>query len=217
MKQQDYSLADAESIFTRYHTPPNIRLHGKRVADVCAFIGREFEDQVDMNMLVFGAVIHDFQKMVGKLQIELKYFKEPPSYQDMDTWREQTIKHQGLDHANAASNELMELGYPEKLAILVFKHDYSRIDDPDLAPRTLEEKILFYADKRVLHHGVVSLDERFVDGEKRYPETTKRVGYEIKKAATYELEREIFESISINESDIIEGSIEKDLFTHYLV
>ena len=43
------------------------------------------------------------------------------------------------------------------------KHAYKAVisDDPDMRPLTREEKIVTYADKRVAHNKIVSLEERF--------------------------------------------------------
>jgi len=57
---------------------------------------------------------------------------------------------------------LLEIG-EKKLANLVRKHDFWRIDHL----KDWEEKILYYADKRVEADKIVSLEKRFEEGRKR--------------------------------------------------
>jgi hypothetical protein len=53
-------------------------------------------------------------------------------------------------------------------------------------PSVSEEEIVNYADKRVMHDRIVSLEERFVDLKERYGENVKAMDY-LKR-----LQREIY-------------------------
>jgi hypothetical protein len=57
------------------------------------------------------------------------------------------------------------------MANLVEKHDFSQIDNL----KTLEEKILYYADKRVYENKIVSLQTRIDESRKKYPNISKEV------------------------------------------
>ncbi|MBD3204479.1 HDIG domain-containing protein [Candidatus Woesearchaeota archaeon] len=87
--------------------------------------------------------------------------------------------------------------YP-RLADIIKKHMlYEILDGFD----TWEQKIVYYADKRVNHDKIVSLKQRFDYLEKRYPpkdkEKRKKV-YEL----NIELEKEIFSKIDIKPDGI---------------
>ena len=104
-------------------------------------------------------------------------------------WKRLGEKYPG-GHEAACSRFLCEKGYPE-LAQMILPHRISAVDDPDLL-KTTEQKIIFYADKRILYDRVVSLDERFDDFAARYGE-----GWETQEAKgwrrkTKELEEELF-------------------------
>lgn len=100
--------------------------------------------------------------------------------------------NKGADHANSAYKYLIQLNENE-IAVIIKKHEFDCILAENLAdrPQSLEEKILYYADKRVLHDKVVSIEERLEDGIQRYfngipPENEKAYLKSIK-----ELEREL--------------------------
>ena len=71
------------------------------------------------------------------------------------------------DHVVEGYGLVNSLGFPE-VAILIKKHGLANLDNDEFAPITLEEKVVFYADKRVTNDKVVSLDERFEYIKQRY-------------------------------------------------
>lgn len=71
------------------------------------------------------------------------------------------------NHVAEGAKLLKSLGLPE-VAEVVKKHSLYKLDNEEIQPKTVEEKIIFYADKRVQGNKIVSLEERFQDLEKRY-------------------------------------------------
>ena len=63
-----------------------------------------------------------------------------------------------------------------------------KIENEEVQPKTIEEKIVFYADKRVKDNKIVSLEERFEDIKKRYNLNLTRELEFVKK-----IEKEILE------------------------
>ena len=186
-------------LWDTYHVPVNVRGHLSKVRDVSILLGQELQkagQTVDLALTEAGALLHDVLRFVGVPQVNLRYFEEPPTMDDFEEWRRLDSKYSGLNHAQAAGAELRELGYSEALALVVERHDYAKVIDPEERPSTWEEKIVFYADKRVLHRELVSLDRRFDDGAVRYPEFINVPGEELKRAGIYELERVIFSQVS---------------------
>lgn len=147
-----------------------------------------------------GALLHDFLRYVGLRQFNLRLAKEPPSYEDLAFWEKMNEKYEGQGHDAAATQELAELGYNRDLQRVVEAHQ--EIIDPDKLPQTLEEKIVYYADKRVRHHEIVSLKERFEDIEARYPNMVNTPEMQLKRIATYEMEQELFAPLNIQPKDI---------------
>jgi len=206
------TAAECEQLWEQYHTPANVREHMRLVRDIAVWTGRELVamrgEVIDLQLVQAGALLHDFVRFVGMTQINLNYFSTAPSAEDFQVWRALGLKYPDSNHAQAAGLELRELGYSEALARVVERHDYAKIIDPAGGPQTREEQLVFYADKRVVHRTIVTLAERFADGEVRYPEYAGRADEQLKRAAIYELERELFSGLAIDPDllgDTIQG------------
>ena len=75
-------------------------------------------------------------------------------------------------------------------------------------PQTLEEKILYYADKRVCHDRIVTIKKRLEDGRKRYFPDGNIPSDEIHIVQKlYQLEKELLEKAKIKSSSITEKSV----------
>jgi putative nucleotidyltransferase with HDIG domain len=64
------------------------------------------------------------------------------------------------DHEIEGAKLIGSLGYPE-VAVLIKKHGLKHSFEDEFYPKTWEEKIIFYSDKRVKNDKVVSIGERF--------------------------------------------------------
>jgi len=89
------------------------------------------------------------------------------------------------NHVARGAELVKKLGYPE-VAKVVSKHTLYEVEIEENQPKTFEEKIVFYADKRVKNDKVVSLKGRYDDIKKRYDvdlsyemEFTKKIGKEL--------------------------------------
>jgi HD superfamily phosphodiesterase len=69
------------------------------------------------------------------------------------------------DHAQTGSQLLKEMGY-ERIGDVVAQH--IRLPKEGDPSSVSEEEIVNYADKRVMHDRIVSLEERFSDLKERY-------------------------------------------------
>ncbi|MBI2208592.1 hypothetical protein HYU50_03780 [Candidatus Woesearchaeota archaeon] len=72
-----------------------------------------------------------------------------------------------IEHWARGAELVKKLGYPE-VAKVISKHTLYKVEIEENQPKTFEEKIVFYADKRVKNDKVVSLEERYDDIKKRY-------------------------------------------------
>ena len=94
------------------------------------------------------------------------------------------------NHALTGGQQLTDLGYPE-IGSLVRQH--VRLDDYSSPNRLSEVGIINYADKRVLHDRIVSLNERMRYIEKRYgTEPEHKVRIRLLWDKTTALEKQIF-------------------------
>lgn len=136
-------------LLEQYGLPSGIIDHSELVTEIAGFLAKNAGDRrvpIDGPKAVAGAFLHD----IGKT---------PKADADPEL--------QGLNHAEASAVIVEREGYPE-LAPLVLRHMAGDVLDPELAPVTLEEKIVHYADK-VATRTFISLDDRFSDLCRRYP------------------------------------------------
>lgn len=104
------------------------------------------------------------------------------------------------NHARTGGQLLTDLGYPE-VGSLVRQHVH--LDDYSGHQEVSEAVIVNYADKRVLHDRIVSLDERMGYIQKRYgtrPEHRARIQLLWEK--TKALEKQIFKTVAFLPGDL---------------
>ncbi len=101
-------------------------------------------------------------------------------------------------HAESGRELILDLGYPE-VAEIVGAHVTFEAGDASLP--ISETDIVNYADKRVMHVEVVSLEARFVDLVARYGKTPEaRQRLETMKQGVFQLEERIFEGLDYTPS-----------------
>jgi len=158
---------------------PNIREHSFRVMQVAVFLGEALAAagfDLHLPLVTVGALLHDIGKTpcLGTL----------------------------TNHAEWGAVILEELGYPQ-VAQVVREHVHLQGDLTDsMALR--EAEVVNYADKRVLHEEVVTLEARFADAKVRYgrtPEALARIqATEIRARA---LEKKIFASLDLDPDNLL--------------
>jgi putative nucleotidyltransferase with HDIG domain len=91
------------------------------------------------------------------------------------------------NHVVKGERLLKKLGFPE-VAKVIKKHSLYKIEEKSRQPKTWEEKIVFYADKRCIGKNIVSLEKRFKALENHYKidlskelEFTKKIEKELLK------------------------------------
>ncbi len=97
------------------------------------------------------------------------------------------------DHVAEGFELLKSLGF-EKVAEVIKKHGLYHLGKDDFTPKTWEEKIVFYADKRVKGNKIVSVDERFEYIKQRY----KKDDVENEIKFTKKIEKELLGNEKIN-------------------
>lgn len=80
------------------------------------------------------------------------------------------------DHAKSGADLLEGLGL-KRVAKIVRIHGLWHYGENGYMPETIEEKIVFYADKRVVRDKIVSLEERFKYLKQRYKTEDKLYHY----------------------------------------
>jgi uncharacterized protein len=165
------------ALLEKYRTPDHIVLHSRKVWEVGKIVGEGLlrrNHPVDLSLLRASCLLHD----IGKYPCILDGTK----YHDIRG--EQILEAEGLS----------------AIAAIVVQHVLLRsdIDGP-----VKEEHIVFYADKRVVHDEVVSLEDRFLYLNQTYGKNPMAVERLMQmKQETQRLEKAIFILLDFDPEDV---------------
>jgi putative nucleotidyltransferase with HDIG domain len=147
---------EIQKIYREFQVPKHIIAHMKVVAKVAKKLAKKIKKngkKIDEELVENAALLHDVVRYVDFKNIK----KEDP-----DCWENFWKKYHKIGHEKAMAKILQKRG-ENKLAKLISKHGFLSV----WKLKTLEEKILYYADKRVDRDKIVSLKVRFEEGKKR--------------------------------------------------
>lgn len=134
--------AECYEIIRRFNMLDNIVRHSEMVMAVSLALVDSLKDPsvVQRSLVMSGALLHDIAKT-------------------------RTIGSKELRHDLIGGQIMREMGY-DAIAEIVESHVVFENFDPDGAIE--EREIVFYADKRVMHDRIVSIDDRVDDLVERY-------------------------------------------------
>jgi len=138
-------------LMERYGMLENIVEHSLKVAKVAVFLSSELSKRghrIDLPLVEAASLLHDIAKTICLRTKE--------------------------DHSRTGYDLLKEIGY-ERVGEVVAQHVWlEKEGDPSSVS---EEEMVNYADKRVRHDEIVSLEERFSDLKKRYGRNVESIAY----------------------------------------
>ncbi|MCX8008627.1 MAG: HD domain-containing protein [Patescibacteria group bacterium] len=144
----------AKVLWDKYNLPEKKRIHSQKVADQAVLMARQIIKKnpsmfINIPLLSAGCLLHDIDKNIPKLA--------------------------GEHHPDAGVRVLQHEGMGEVAELIRF-HSVQYIEDPETVPKTLEEKLLFLADKMVKQE-VIGVDKRFALwlSEEDLPEEQKKM------------------------------------------
>lgn len=166
-------------LMNQYGMLNNIIHHSLKVAKVATFIAKELNKKghnMNIELVEASSLLHDITKTKCLFTEE--------------------------DHAKTGYKLLKELGY-ERVGEIVGEHiQLSKISN---SLWVKEEELVNYADKRVLHNRIVSLEDRFKDLRNRYGKSRKGIEkIEELKKRTMEIEKKIFSFLDITPTEIFQ-------------
>lgn len=158
---------------------PNIREHSLMVGRVAGLIGSSLARAgraLSQELIVTGALLHDIAK-TATLETELRHD---------ELGREICLKH-GLD----------------ELAEIVAEHVILKNGPPD---RCTEKEIVYYADKRVLHDEIVTLEVRLDYILHRYGNGDEALHARIRQnfAQAHAIEERLFAELDFSPKELVE-------------
>jgi len=164
-------------LMDRYGMLRNIVDHSLTVTKVARFLSKELNkrgQRIDLGVVEAAALLHDLAKT------ECLETKE--------------------DHAQQGFRLLRDLGY-ERVADVVAQHIH--VSSGGGAASVTEEEVVNYADKRVQHDRIVSLEQRFSDLKDRYGHVKSALEQmDRMEKATYVIEGKIFLILGSDPEDL---------------
>lgn len=174
------SRKDCLVLMAKYGMLSHIREHSLLVRDVALHVGTALVEAgfgLHLDLLEAGALLHDLGKTA--------------------------CLGTSINHAEWGAQVLHDAGYPE-VAQVVREHIVLQANGGE--PRFIREaEVVNYADKRVLHTRVVTLEDRFADLMERYgttDEAQRRIAGLREKAQ--QLEAKLFARLSVEPADLLQ-------------
>jgi hypothetical protein len=201
------TLKSIKFLYRKYHLPVHVIGHILKVTGLTLYLTKKLNAKginVNERLVRDAALLHDLIKVCDFKSYDPKGFIGKVTSSDLAKWQQLRATYGGLGHERGMSVILENMGQ-SKIAEVVRKHRYDSLLSPD-APRTWEEKIVYYSDKRVMHDRVVSLNDRLEDGRRRYQGSLPLDDSNIHQALT-KLENEICSTAGINPDDICDRVI----------
>jgi len=202
------------AILAEYHVPPHIVSHSKAVAKLAVFLAQRLNENsevVNVTLLEGACLLHDLLRVHDFKESDYNRFEWSLPEKEKSKWQQIRAKYKSSSHEDAAYDILKEQ-YP-KLALTIKRHRYMALLDEKEKPDSWEEKLLYYADKRVMHDKIVPLKERLAEGHKR--NVFQHGSAEQSKINTskvdpliYKMEKEIFEKIGLDPLEVTEEFID---------
>jgi len=191
---------EVQELIEEFHVPKHIRRHCEKVVAICRFLGQRI-DGVDMELLENAAYLHDIVRICDFTVWNPENMADEHTLQSKMKWEEIRAKYKGRRHEEAAYEILSGRG-EVRLANLIKSHRFSNILEDGL--KTWEEKILYYANKRVEGDEIAPLEKRLEEGKKRNAVTPEqKLVSDMATPKILKLEAEICAAANISPSDLL--------------
>ncbi len=191
-------------IYTKYKIMPNLQEHMFRVAAVASLVCDNFSDPIPKEEIMTACLLHDMGNIIKFDLSQTKDFLNKNI--DLDYWekvRAEFRERYGENEHQATLQIIKELGVSKKVSDLVAIVDFSEIFN--IFDKSIEKQITLYTDCRVDPFGVVSVEERLLEGRNRYKKRKNQATdehWELAKSIFLKLENNIFSKCRIKPADI---------------
>jgi len=196
-----------EAYYDEWATPMHVREHCRIVTHVAMEVARAMMRKgeiINATLLYTSGMLHDMARVCDMMTFGRDKIHEPISKTKWSKWLKLREQYSGKKHPEIAYHQLQERGFSETAEVIRLHQTISMGNEMG-AFDTIEKKLINYADKRVKHREIVSIQERFRDGNERYgssnsPELSQL--FVDLEQATLEMERELFRGLDIKQGDI---------------
>jgi len=196
------------ALLAEYHVPPHIVNHSKAVAKLAVFLAQRLNengDRVDEALVDRACLLHDLLRVHDFKESDYNSFERNLPEEAKSKWHSIRAKYKTITHEDAAY-EILKDKYTA-LATAIKRHRYMALLDEKERPVTWEEKLLYYADKRVMHETIVPLKDRLAEGHKRNvfqhgSAAKSKINIAKVDPLIYEMENEIFVKIGLDPDEV---------------
>lgn len=205
-----------KEIYEKYSTPQNLRRHMIWVAAVAEELCENAKEKTDNESIIAACLTHDLGNFVkmdfadpAKILLLDKIDRDNISF--LQEKKKEFIQKYGVNDGAANEKIIREICTDKKVIELFEKKSIEKFS-LDLWTQNIDLMIFAYADLRVDPHGVVTLEERLSEFEKRYDlhkDTNKMEQSKKFKLLARELEKMLFLKIKITPEQINKESIKK--------
>jgi uncharacterized protein len=210
-RQQCFELME------EFHVPAHIKDHSLAVAKLGVFLARKLRAKsvaVNVDLVDRACLLHDILRVLDFYEPDHDQFQQAVTDQHEASWRQLRDRHKSTCHEDAAY-ELLRQRYPA-LAVTVRRHKYTALLDEKEKPETWEEKLVYYADKRVMRDKIVPLRDRLEEAHQRHAHLREtRAGRKVDTAKVdlliFELETEIFGKIGLDPIQVTDELVQLSL------
>ncbi len=200
-------------LLDEYYVPANIRSHSRAVAKLAVFLAERLRDNgiaVDVELVEKASLLHDLLRTCDFTDCDYEKFARalpPQARQKLNRIRQRA----GRCRHEEAAYDLLEDEYPV-LARTIKSHKYVSLLDENEKPRTWEEKLVYYADKRVMSDRIVTLRQRLDEAHRRNihlhgSKTESKASAARVDRLIAEMEKEIFDRLGIDPLDVTDKFI----------
>lgn len=154
-------------LYEKYLIMKNLRQHMFRVAGVGRVICKNYRKVLDIESITTACLLHD---MGNILKFKLGQFPESLEPEGLNYWEKVKIKFHdkyGDDEHMATQAIAGEIGVSSRVFELLKSVGFSN-SEKNYQGDDIEKMICAYADQRVGPFGIISLDDRLLEGRKRF-------------------------------------------------
>ena len=202
------------ALLAEYNVPTHIVNHCRAVAKLAVFLAHRLNEKgaaVNIDLLDRAGLLHDMMRVFDFPEPDYHQFERNLPPEEKAKWHRLRAKYKAMTHEDAAYDVLKER-YPV-LALTIKRHRYMAMLDEKDRPETWEEKLLYYADMRVMHDKIVPLKQRLTEGHKRNihmhgSAAQSKINTAKVDPMIEELEKEIFEKIALDPPEVTKEFID---------
>ena len=190
------SVQECFRLLEQCHVPKHIIRHCQATAGLAVELAEKIAAngiEVNVDFVHRACLLHDIMRVCDFKKPLEHIFDSPADAEDLQKWRELSERYKGIRHEQAGY-EFLKDKYPE-IALAIKKHAYNALLEKENCPQTIEEKLVYYADKRAMHDKIVPLAERLEEGHRRNEQKNcqNKLNVQYVDSLIFELEKELFQ------------------------